>query len=109
MIKMKLTLIVLAFVTCSQSVNHTHDALVYCTNDDTNGLGDGIMCRGVCQHASIWCHDQIVDYCEESGVMTNDTDLCSNDDFWKPISCDLKVNGTTHFPGERCTGCIEIN
>ena len=105
MIKMKLPLIVLAYVTCSQSVSHTHDALVYCTNDDTNGTGDGVRCNGVCKHASTWCHDHIHDYCEESRVMTNDTDLCSNDDFWKPISCDLKVNGTTHFPGERCTGC----
>ena len=29
--------------------------------------------------------------------MTNDTDLCSNDDFWKEISCDLHKPDTNYL------------
>ena len=103
---MKLLLIVLFFVSRSQSINY--DALVPCTDDYGE---DGVECDGVCRPAAGhvydagWCNDMLVEYCEDSGVMTNDTDLCSDDDFWKQISCDLTWGSRSTY-GERCTGCI---
>ena len=86
------------------SPNVNYDALIKCTD-----LGDGVMCDGVCRHASTWCNDHnpsMIHYnCKDSGVMTNDTGLCSNDNFWKQISCDLTMGGM-NFPGERCSGCV---
>ena len=35
----------------------------------------------------------------ESRVMTNDADLCSDDERWKQISYDMTREGT-HYPGE---------
>ena len=99
----RLPLLVLFCVTSSQGIDY--DALVPC--DDNQG----VMCDGDCLPAHWWCHDHpsLTDYhCMDSGVMTDDTNLCSNDDFWKQISCDINYTlheGITHYPGERCTGC----
>ena len=97
---MKLLLLVLVFITSSQSLNN--EALVTCTDD----AGDeGVMCDGKCYPAALWCNDMMVDDCEDPGVMTNDLDLCSDDEFWKQISCNMTVDGDKVYPGERCTSC----
>ncbi len=100
---MKLLLIVLLCVTSSQGINY--DALVKCNYSH----GDGVRCNGGCHHAGTWCNDHHATsmnhyHCKDSGVKTNDTELCLDDDFWKQISCDLTIRGT-NYPGERCTGC----
>ena len=100
---MKLLIVVLVCVTRSQGINY--DALVNCT-DDTYG-GYGVKCDGICLTAALWCNDLFPHYCADSGVMTNDLELCANDEFWKPISCSLTGEDGQEYPGERCTDCVD--
>ena len=94
---MKLYIIVLC-VTSSQGINY--DALKKCTN---TGL-ESMMCEGVCLNGFHWCNDLMPQYCSDSEVMTNDLELCADDERWEKISCDLTWNGQV-YPGERCTDC----
>ena len=96
-------LIVLACVTGSQGINY--DALVKCT--DYFG-GDGLMCDGDCLLAAGWCNDLVPHYCADSGVMTNDLELCADDERWKDISCSLTgIYYGQEYPGERCSDCVD--
>ena len=87
----------------NQSINY--DALVPCT--DTYYGGEGVKCDGNCYHAVTWCNDLVPRYCFDSGVMSNDLELCANDEFWKPISCSLTGEDGREYPGERCTDCVD--
>ena len=84
-------------VTSSPSMNN--DTLVKCHDY----YGDGMMCNGNCLPAALWCNDKFNKRCD--GVITNDPDLCADDQRWKDISCNLTIENGTHYPGERCTGC----
>ncbi len=68
--------------------------------------GDGVMCDGNCYLAGTWCNDLVPRYCADSGVMTNDLELCTEDEFWKPINCSLTGEDGEEYPGERCTDCV---
>ena len=96
-------IIVLFFATSSQGINY--DVLVPCT--DTYYGGEGVKCDGNCYHAVTWCNDLVPRYCFDSGVMSNDLELCANDEFWKPISCSLTGEDGQEYPGERCTDCVD--
>ena len=77
----KFLIIVFFCVTSSQGINY--DALEKCT--DRFG-GEGVTCNGNCYLAVTWCNFLTPRYCSDSGVMTNDLELCANDEFWKPIN-----------------------
>ena len=88
----------------AQSINYT--ALTTC-NSNSDGYGQGVTCDGWCGHAAHWCNDKRDErYCEDSGVRMNDPVLCSDDAFWRNISCDYTEYGQ-FYPGVRCTGTIK--
>ena len=95
---MKLLLIVFVSITSSHGINY--EALKPC-----NGIqGPGVACDGLCRLTLYWCNNHDTQYCEDGEVRTNNPDLCSNDDFWRQVSCNVTLDGKVN-PGERCTGC----
>ena len=87
--------------TRAHSINYT--ALTPCSYDDWD---QGVNCDGLCRLAAVWCDDKIDLYCADSGVNTNNPVLCSNDTFWRNISCDKTYRGQ-FYAGVRCTGTIQ--
>ena len=83
--------------TSAQSINYT--ALTPCNASDTIiGKGKGVNCDGRCLHAAEWCNGESYRYCADSRVSWNDPVLCSNETFWRNISCDWTYEGQL-YPG----------
>ena len=91
--------VTMVFCCSSQGINY--DALKKCTDHG----GDGMMCDGDCFHGVHWCNDLTPQYCPDSGMMTNDLELCADDERWKDISCNWEWRGQEYL-GERCTDCV---
>ena len=89
---------------CDSSQDKNYDAVVPCQVPGSQN--DGMKCGGECLDAAYWCNDKYRKRCSDSGVMTNDPDLCSQDERWSGLSCDFYSKKTwTQYPGERCSGC----
>ena len=88
-------------------INYT--ALKHCLVDEQ----DGFMCNNYCRKSSKWCYEErYAEHCLEAGVNVNDKILCSNETFWRNISCNTKFHnfeGTSleFYHGRRCTGSIK--
>ena len=85
----------------SQTINY--DAVVPCDRAGP-GTSGGMMCDRECLAGYGWCNDNFVMRCPDSGVMTNDPFLCSQDERWSDLTCDMPGHGR-RFPGKRCRGC----
>ena len=88
----------------SQSQSISYDALKLepCLHPE----GAGMKCDGKCLPSPYWCNDKFRKRCPDLlGVMTNDPVLCSQDERWKDLTCDIDLGTGGRYPGERCTNC----
>ena len=91
--------------TSAQSINYT--ALTPCSYSYSDSDWQGVICNGLCGPAAAWCNDKTNGYCADSGVNTNNPVLCSDEAFWRNISCDWTYPGGQLYPGVRCPGTIK--
>ena len=96
-------------IVVSTRLNINYTELKYCSVAEQ----DGVMCNNRCRRSNRWCYEErYAEYCPEAGVNVNNKIMCSNETFWRNVSCKIENPNfeTTlrrFYHGKRCTGSIK--